>query len=72
VVLQNALTPILADYDFAVLDCPPSLGLLTVNALTVADFFFIVPLTLFMELRNPFSILFIRAKASINSPLPCP
>jgi chromosome partitioning protein len=44
VVLQNALTPILGDYDFAVLDCPPSLGLLTVNALTAADFF-IVPLT---------------------------
>jgi len=43
-VLQNALTPIRADYDFAVLDCPPSLGLLTVNALTAADFF-IIPLT---------------------------
>lgn len=43
-VLKNALTPILGDYDFAVLDCPPSLGLLTVNALTAADFF-IIPLT---------------------------
>lgn len=43
-VLKNALKPILADYDFAVLDCPPSLGLLTVNALTAADFF-IIPLT---------------------------
>ena len=44
VVLKNALTPILGGYDFAVLDCPPSLGLLTVNALTAADFF-IIPLT---------------------------
>ena len=44
VVLKNALTPILGDYDFAVLDCPPSLGLLTVNALIAADFF-IIPLT---------------------------
>ena len=44
VVLKNALKPILRDYDFAVLDCPPSLGLLTVNALTAADFF-IIPLT---------------------------
>ena len=43
-VLKNTLKPILADYDFAVLDCPPSLGLLTVNALTAADFF-IIPLT---------------------------
>ena len=44
VVLKNALTPIRGDYDFTVLDCPPSLGLLTVNALTSADFF-IIPLT---------------------------
>lgn len=44
VVLKNALTPILADYDFTFLDCPPSLGLLTVNALIAADFF-IIPLT---------------------------
>lgn len=43
-VLKTALKPILTDYDFAVLDCPPSLGLLTVNALTAADFF-IIPLT---------------------------
>ena len=44
VVLKNALAPIRGDYDFAVLDCPPSLGLLTVNALTAADFF-LVPVT---------------------------
>ncbi len=44
VVLKAALTPILGDYDFTVLDCPPSLGLLTVNALTAADFF-LVPVT---------------------------
>lgn len=44
VVMKNVLKPILNDYDFAVLDCPPSLGLLTVNALTAADFF-IIPLT---------------------------
>jgi len=44
VVLKTALAPILGEYDFTVLDCPPSLGLLTVNALTAADFF-IVPVT---------------------------
>ena len=41
VVLKAALGPVLGDYDFAVLDCPPSLGLLTVNALTAADFFLV-------------------------------
>jgi chromosome partitioning protein len=45
VALKGALKPIQRDYDFIVLDCPPSLGLLTVNALTAADCF-IIPLTL--------------------------
>jgi len=44
VVLKAALGPILGDYGVIVLDCPPSLGLVTVNALTAADFF-ILPVT---------------------------
>jgi chromosome partitioning protein len=36
-VLKNILSPIRDEYDFIVIDCSPSLGLITVNALTAAD-----------------------------------
>jgi chromosome partitioning protein len=35
--LRHALSSIVGDYEFVFLDCPPSLGLLTVNGLTAAD-----------------------------------
>ena len=36
-VLKNALTHVRRAYDFVGIDCPPSLGLLTINALTLAS-----------------------------------
>ena len=42
-ILKRKLENIEREYDFIFIDCPPSLGLLTVNALT-ASRFFIVPL----------------------------
>ena len=35
--LKNALAGVLSEYDFVLIDCPPSLSLLTVNALTAAQ-----------------------------------
>ncbi|MEO6169898.1 MAG: AAA family ATPase [Lysobacter sp.] len=35
--LKHVLAPVVADYDFILIDCPPALSLLTLNALTAAD-----------------------------------
>ena len=36
-VLKGALEKVRADYDYILIDCPPSLGLITINSLAAAD-----------------------------------
>ncbi len=36
-ILKRALEPVMADYDYIIIDCPPSLSFLTLNALAASD-----------------------------------
>ncbi len=36
-ILKRAIEPVLNQYDYIIVDCPPSLGLLTINALTACE-----------------------------------
>ena len=37
-LLQRLLKPVSKEYDYVLIDCPPALGLLTINALTASDY----------------------------------
>ncbi len=51
-ILKEALAPTLPRYDFVLIDCPPSLGLLVINALTAAHIVIIPVQTEFLAMRG--------------------
>lgn len=51
-ILRELFEPIRDNYDFIILDCPPSLGLLTLNALTCSDFVYIPVQTEFLAMQG--------------------
>ncbi len=40
-ILKNSLVGVKSEYDYIIIDCPPSLGLITANALTASDTFLV-------------------------------
>jgi chromosome partitioning protein len=51
-ILNDKLRPMLSSYDFILLDCPPALGLLTLNALSAATRVIIPVETKYLALRG--------------------
>ncbi len=51
-ILRDLIEPIKAKYDYILIDCPPSLGLLTINALTASNLVIIPLQTQYLALQG--------------------
>ncbi|NRB51072.1 MAG: ParA family protein [Saprospiraceae bacterium] len=51
-ILRELLEPVRLQYDYVIIDCPPSLGLLTLNALTSSDMVIIPLQTEFLAMQG--------------------
>ncbi len=51
-ILRELFEPVRDKYDYILIDCPPSLGLLTLNALTCSDYVYIPLQTQFLALQG--------------------
>lgn len=70
-VMKEALAPIKDDYDYIIIDCPPSLSMLTVNAMVASDGIIIPMQCEFYALEglSQLTVTINRIKASYNSNL---
>ncbi|MFC1917772.1 ParA family protein [Chloroflexota bacterium] len=70
-MLREMLEPVRSNYDFILIDCLPSLGLLTINALTAADKVLIPLQADFLAMKGLAQLLstIIKVREKINSSL---
>lgn len=70
-ILKEILEPITKDYDYILIDCPPSLGLLTLNALTAAKEIFIPLQAEYLALHGMSQLIqtFLTVKKRLNPDL---
>lgn len=70
-ILQESLATIMDEYDYVLIDCPPSLGALTVSALTASDFVIIAlqPEVLALQGMNDFIKILRTVKTRMNREL---
>ncbi|MGB1249206.1 MAG: ParA family protein [Candidatus Promineifilaceae bacterium] len=66
-ILANALAPLVNRYDITIIDCPPSLNVLTVNALNMADAVLVPTQPSATDLRG--TRLFLQSVESIRAEL---
>jgi chromosome partitioning protein len=65
-ILKDLIEPIKKNYDFIIIDCPPSLSLLTINALTVADEVYIPLQAQYLALQGLTKLLEVIGKIQVR------
>lgn len=70
-LLKELLAPVLSKYDYILLDCSPNLGLISVNALSAADFYIIPMLPHHLSIQGLTKLMEVtdKVKRRINSKL---
>ncbi len=59
-ILSELIEPVVEDYDFVFIDCPPSLGLFTINAFTAADEIYIPMQAQYLALQGIGKLLVLK------------
>ena len=65
-ILRELFDPVRSTYDYILIDCPPSLGLLTLNALTCSDLVYIPLQTQFLALQGLAKIKQVISKVKLR------